>query len=71
MDIQIVLTTVLVVLASISGLGYVFNLLLKPVKENQVRTQSDLKEVKEDLKDFKKDFKDLNYKVDKLLLKTN
>ena len=39
--------------ALFTALGFLFNLLLRPVKENQVRLEADIKEVKADIADIK------------------
>ena len=57
MDVQIVLMTIIAFSAVITVLSFSFNLLLQPVKENQAKIESFLK-------DFKKE---VNEKLDKLL----
>ena len=64
MDVQIILMTIIAFSAVITVLSFSFNLLLQPVKENQAKIESDLKDIESDLKDFKKE---VNEKLDKLL----
>lgn len=40
MEYQIILTTVIALVAILTGLGFVFNILLTPLKENQVKFES-------------------------------
>ena len=51
MDVQIVLMTIITFSAVITVLSFSFNLLLQPVKENQAKIESDLKDIESDLKE--------------------
>ena len=38
-ELQHILTTIIAVMAALTGMGFVFNILLKPLKENQARIE--------------------------------
>ena len=60
--IALVLTSVISFCSVFAGLGFVFKILLQPVKENQARMEKELKELKESQKE-------LNIKMDNILSK--
>ena len=55
MEYQIILTTLIAFVAVMTGLGFIFNLLLKPVKDNQARMEKELTVVKNDINSLKED----------------
>lgn len=63
MDLSILFSGGIFLLAFLSLLGVVFNLLLTPVRE-------DIKNLKESHKDLKESHKMLNAKIDQLLSRT-
>lgn len=40
MEYQIILSTVIALIAVMTGLGFIFNILLNPLKENQARLEA-------------------------------
>ena len=73
-EAQIILTTVIALIAVMTGLGFIFNILLTPVKENQndlKNSQDDLKNSQDDLKnnqnDFNKRLSVIEKKIDQIL----
>ena len=56
MDLHTTLLTIIAFSAVISILSVIFHWLLSPLKENQERLESGLKEVKAELMEFRKDF---------------
>lgn len=48
-SLQFLLISVIAFVAVMTGLGFAFNLLLKPVKENQTRMEKDINTLKEDV----------------------
>ena len=71
--IALVLTSVISFCSVFAGLGFVFKILLQPVRENQASMQKELKEFKTEVKEFKTEvngeLKELNIKLDKILSK--
>ena len=74
-SISIVLTTIIAVTAVLTGLGFIFNMLLNPLKESHIQIKKDFEKMHEDFKrldsNFKKldsNFNELNSKVDQLLI---
>ena len=51
MDLQAVLITIIAFSAVISVLGFVFHLLLSPIKENQIRLEKEMKEGQKKIKE--------------------
>ena len=47
------LTTIVALIAVMTGLGFIFNLLLKPIKDNQARMENDIASLKEDVSAIK------------------
>lgn len=63
-------TAVIAFMAVLTGLGFVFNLLLKPVKENQVRMEEQLDKLEIKIGKIDKleqDFSDLKSSVEAVL----
>ena len=46
MDVQLVLMTIIAMTAFLTALGFVFKILLGPLKENQARFEKELTEIK-------------------------
>ena len=66
MEYQIILSTVIALIAVMTGLGFIFNILLNPLKENQARLEAKLDE----LYPLKKNQARLEAKLDQLLEKS-
>ena len=47
MDLSLVLMTIIAVMALLTGLGFIFNLLLNPVKERLYHLEEDISKIKE------------------------
>ena len=57
--------------AVFTALGFLFNLLLRPVKENQARLEADIKEVKDDIVEVKDDITEVKEDLKQLIAKKN
>ena len=72
-QISHVLTAIIAVMAVLTGLGFIFNMLLNPLKESHVQIKKDFekmrREVSEVHKEMREDFKVLDSKINQLLLK--
>ena len=67
--------TVIAVIALLTGLGFIFNTLLKPVKKDIAKMESDIAtfktEVKADIATVKADIATLESKIDQLIARKN
>ena len=54
-SLQFLLTAVIAFVAVLTGLGFVFNILLNPVKENQAKMENELIFLKENQAKIEKD----------------
>ena len=57
MDLHTFLITIIAVMAFLTGLGFIFNLLLRSVKDNQSKLGTEIKELKQDIKKETKEVK--------------
>ena len=76
MELQILLTGIIALCAVLSSLGFIFKILLSPVKEDvadlrigQKALESGQKALESDISDLKTGQKELNSKLDQLLNK--
>ena len=59
MDLHTFLLTIIACAGFFGILGFVFNLLLSPIKENQARFDGELKEIKSELAELKADIAEI------------
>ena len=67
MDLHTALVTILAFSAVISVLGFIFHLLLNPVKDNQAKMEKNQTKMENDIKEVRKEIKQIETKVDQII----